>query len=224
MRGKPRFAGETKHVPRTEAQVRQHISVEAARIMSDEGVRDFHIAKRKAANRLNIPDNKNLPTNQEVEAALREYLQLFHAERLSGTLQRLRDLAIEAMRFFAQFEPRLVGPVLSGVVTPESTIQVHVCADTPEEVGLLLQEHNIPYEETDRRIRYGGEQYGKCPVYLFNADSSTIEVYVFDPQSFRELPLGPVDGKPMKRAALKELERLMSDGREVSGVKRGLSD
>jgi hypothetical protein len=206
----PRRPRATAHTLRGEEQIRQHISVEAARIMSTEGVRDFQTAKRKAALRLNIPDNKHLPTNEEVEAALREYLQLFHASRLASTLDRLRRLALEAMQFFAKFEPRLVGPVLSGTVTAESAIQLHICSDTPEEVALLLHEHDIPYDESDRRVRYGGERQATCPVYRFTVDASSIEVYVFSPLDMREPPLSPVNGKPMKRAGLKQLEALLS--------------
>ncbi|MFQ5935432.1 MAG: hypothetical protein ACE5LB_03380 [Acidiferrobacterales bacterium] len=193
---------------RNEAQIRQHISAEAARIMSAEGVRDYHTAKRKAALRLNLPDTKNLPSNQEVETALREYLHLFHAERLSVTLRRLRELALEAMHFFASFDPRLVGSVLSGTVTPESAIQLHIYADTPEEIGLLLHEHNIPFQETDRRLRYGGDRQQPCPVYRFTVDASPIEVFVFGREGVRERPLSPVDGRPMKRASIKDVEDL----------------
>ena len=208
---KPRLGDAGKQPSRLEAQLRQQISVEAARIMSDEGVRDFQVAKRKAAERLNIPDNKHMPTNQEVEEALREYLELFHAKRLSGTLETLRRCAIEAMRFLADFKPRLVGSVLSGIVTPESRIQIHVSADTPEDIGLLLDDHNIPFEENDKRLRYGGDRYQTCPVYCFSADNNPIEVYVFDHKKGRETPLSPVDGRPMKRATTKEVEELLND-------------
>ena len=199
-----------KQPSRLEAQLRQQISVEAARIMSDEGVRDFQVAKRKAAERLSIPDNKHVPTNQEVEEALREYLELFHAKRLSGVLETLRKCAIEAMRFLADFKPRLVGSVLRGIVTPESRIQIHVSADTPEDIGLLLDDHNIPFEENDKRMRYGGDRCETCPVYCFAADSNPIEVYVFDYKKGREAPLSPVDGRPMKRATITEVEQLLN--------------
>lgn len=200
--------------PRGETHIRQRITAEAARIMSAEGVRDFQTAKRKAALRLNVANAKHLPSNEEIEAALREYLQLFHARRLSATLQRLRQLALEAMQFFRDFEPRLVGPVLSGTVTPESAIQLHVCADTAEEIGLLLSEHNIPHDDKDKRIRYGGERQENCPMYRFTVDACVIEVYVFRPQAMREAPLSPVDGRPMKRASLKELEALIRETEE----------
>ena len=51
-------------------EIRQRISREAARIMAEEGVRDFHTAKRKATERLNLPEARHLPSNQEIEQAL----------------------------------------------------------------------------------------------------------------------------------------------------------
>lgn len=207
---RPKLRDAAKQPSRLEA-LRYQISVEAARIMSDEGVRDFQVAKRKAAERLGIPDNKHVPTNQEVEDALREYLELFHRKRLSTTLATLRKCAIDAMYFFADFNPKLVGSVLSGVVTPESTIQIHVAADTTEDVGLLLADHNILFEEDDKRLRYGGDRYEACPVYQFSADGNPIEVYVFDHKKRREAPLSPVDGRPMRRATIKDIEKLVDD-------------
>ena len=187
-------------------EIRQRLSREAARIMAEEGVHDFHAAKRKAADRLNLPEARHLPSNQEIEQALAEHLQLFHARQLPQTLQYLRRLALEAMRLLEQFEPRLVGSLLTGHVTRFSEIQVHVTAGSPEHVAIFLREHGIPYEETSKRLRFGGDRSEMVPVYGFLAEDTTIEVSVFNATTAREAPLSPVDGRPMKRAGLKEVE------------------
>ncbi len=196
-------------------EVRRQIAADAARIMAEEGVRDFHAAKRKAAARLGLPETKHLPGNGEVDAALQEYLRLFHAGRLTQSLRRLRGLAAEAMRFLAKFEPRLVGPVLSGTVTSASAIELHLTADSPEEIGFWLQEHSIPYEQAERRLRFGGERHETFPAYLFTADGVAVELCVFERREARETPLSPVDGKPMKRANLREVENLMHGAGET---------
>ena len=87
-------------------------------------------------------------------------------------------------------------------------IQLHVVADTPELVGFFLREQGIPYEETSKRLRYGGERSEMVPVYGFLAEDTAIEVSVFSPVAAREAPLSPVDGQPIKRAGLKEVEAL----------------
>lgn len=190
-------------------QIRQHICTEAARIMAEEGVQDFQTAKRKAVDRLNLPDSTQLPSNQEIDQALSEHLQLFHGRELPQTLNTLRRLAIDAMHFFEAFDPRLVGAVLSGNVTPYSDIQIHLTADNPEDVGFLLHEHQIPYDELDRRLRFGGDRYATLPGYRFMADTTPVELTVFSREAVRELPLSPVDGKPMRRAGIKEIENLI---------------
>jgi len=190
-------------------QIRQHIAETAARIMAEEGVSDFHAAKRKAADRLGVPESKHLPGNDEVHNALQLYLQLFHSGKLSQNLQRLRQLAAEGMHFLEKFEPRLVGSVLSGAVTAVTEIQLHITADSPEEVGFWLDEHHIPYEQSERRLRFGGDRYETFPAYHFTADETAVELCIFDHRNGREAPLSPVDGKPMKRANLREVESLV---------------
>jgi predicted component of type VI protein secretion system len=189
-------------------ETRQRISREAARIMAEEGVQDYHAAKRKAADRLNLPETRQLPSNQEIEQALTEHLQLFHARQLPQTLRHLRTLAVKAMQLLERFEPRLVGSLLTGNVTRFSEIQLHVTADTPELVAFFLQDQGIPYEEDSKRLRYGGDRIETVPTYRFLAEDVPIEICVFSPAAAREVPLSPVDGRPMKRATIKDLQVL----------------
>lgn len=217
MRHKPRSSQNghrAKPSSLGEDQLRTHIATDAARIMAEEGVRDFHTAKRKAAARLGLPETKHLPGNDEVDAALQEYLRLFHGGHLNQSVRRLRELAADAMRFLSKFDPRLVGPVLSGTVTSATEIEIHLTADTPEEIGFWLQEHGIPYEQADRRLRFGGDRQETFPAYRFTADNVPIELCIFDRREARESPLSPVDGKPMKRANLREVENLMTEATE----------
>ncbi|MFL6654822.1 MAG: hypothetical protein ACJ8KA_08525, partial [Sulfurifustis sp.] len=165
-RGNPRHG---KSSPRGDELKRQRIAAEAARIMAEEGVSDFQMAKRKAAARLNLSEVRNLPGNDEVQAALSEHLRLFHHAETSRHAERLRHIAVDAMQFLAQFEPRLVGPVLSGTVTSSSDIQLHVSADAPEQVGFFLQEHQIPFRLAERRMRFGGDRYKNVATYHFTA-------------------------------------------------------
>lgn len=189
--------------------LRKHIATDAARIMAEEGVRDFQIAKRKAAERLGLPETKHLPGNDEVDTALQEHLRLFHRGRHRQGVRRLRELAAEAMRFLEKFEPRLVGPVLSGTVTSTSAIELHLTADTTEEIGFWLDDHGIPYKQANRRLRFGGDRYETYPAYSFTADGVPVELCVFDQRHARETPLSPIDGKPMKRANRREVEMLI---------------
>lgn len=194
---------------KSDTLARKQIVSEAARIMAEEGVRDFQMAKRKAARRLNLEDNRDLPTNQEIEAATREYLALFHAD-LPQTLHRLRALAVETMQLLADFNPRLVGPVLSGTVTKFTPVQLHVGVEDVEGLLFFFAEHQIPVEQGERRVRLGGNRHASCPAFTFSFKDTPVELLAFRPSAFREPPLNPVDGKPMRRASIKEIEELIS--------------
>jgi hypothetical protein len=190
-------------------QKRIRIATEAARIMVEEGVGDFQLAKRKAIARLGIAEERDLPANSEIEAAVAARLQLFHRDTVAHDARRLRRIAVDAMNFLAPFDPRLVGPVLTGTVTPTSDVQLHLCADTPEEIALFLREHGIPFQLGGRRVRYGGERYKDVSTYSFVADGVTVELSVFDPRSVREPPLSPVDGRPIQRGNTRDVTMLL---------------
>ena len=193
---------------RPEDHDRQLLTETAARIMAEEGVRDFQFAKRKAAARLNLPEGRNWPGNVEIERALEAHLELFHPE-LQALRRRLREHALAAMLFLEHFEPRLVGSVLSGWVTRWSAVQLHAVASTPEDFDLFLNERQIPFTQATRRYRFGGERIEEIPVFQFVADDTPIEVSLFDPTGAREAPLSPVDGRPMARASRREVATLL---------------
>ncbi len=192
---------------KSEAVVRQKIVVEAARLMAEEGVRDYQSAKRKAAHRLSLPDDKNWPANTEIEEALKQHLALFQKE-WPQTVRALREDALEAMALFHDFAPKLVGEVLSGTATRFSEVQLHLTA-TPEDMSLFLTEHDIPFDIEDRRLRYNGDRVTQVPVFRFVAGDRPFALYVLSHEAMRELPLSPIDGRPMHRAGAREVAALL---------------
>lgn len=189
--------------------LRLRVAQEAAKLLHDGGFRDYQAAKRKAAIQLGAEDSRNLPSNQEVEAALMELQRIFHADTQADRLQLLRETAVEAMRFFSAFKPRLVGDVLNGTAGKHSVVELHLFADFPEQVVMFLMDQQIPYEEHQKRYRYGPERIEYYPVYRFLADEIAVELVVFPLEGMREAPASKVDGRPMKRADLDLVEDLL---------------
>ena len=74
--------------------MRARIAAAAARIMAEEGIDDFALAKRKAARRVGAPASEALPANEEIEAELREYLALYQADEHPERVAGLRRLAL----------------------------------------------------------------------------------------------------------------------------------
>ena len=192
-------------------QMRMRLAQEAARIMDEEGIRDFHSAKRKAAAHLNATDTRNMPSNTEIEQALIEYQRLFKGATQPDRLRHLRKTALEALRFFTRFHPRLVGSVLSGTATANSDVNLHLFADVPEDVALFLMQEGIPYDTGERRLRLGGGASANFPVYRFLAGDTRLDLTVFPVDGERQAPLSPVDGKPMWRAGVAMVEELLKN-------------
>ena len=189
--------------------MRQHIAQKAAQILLDSGTRDFHAAKQKAAHQLGVDDTKALPNNAEIEIAVAEYQRLFRATSQPEYLNRLREVAIEAMQFLACFNPRLVGSVLSGTADEHSVIRIHLFADTVESVGFYLQDNKIPHKLSERRLKIGVDDYQNNSAYEFVVDDIQVELVVFLPKQ-KKRPLSPVDGKPMNRADVTDVELLLN--------------
>lgn len=190
-------------------ETRRRIAVEAARLISDGGLRDYARAKAKAAAQLGIFDEASLPKNSEIEDALREHQRLFHGGDHLLTLHRLREVAREAMRFLARHEPRLVGAVLEGTADEHSAVCLHLYSDQPQDVIVQLLGNGIPYEEQSRRVRLDRETSREFPALLFSAQDTAIDLTLLPYDVLRQAPLDRISGKPMQRATLMTLEELL---------------
>ncbi|WP_133500666.1 hypothetical protein [Cognatilysobacter terrigena] len=199
---------------------RERLAGEAARLMAESGIADYHQAKLKAAERLGIHDDASLPRNTEIEAALRQYQRLFGRDN-AGELRRRREAAIEALGFFRAFDPRLVGPVLEGTSDARSPVMLHLHADDAESVHRFLVEHDVPAQSRNRRLRLDRHRDGDFPVWVFSADGLAFDVTVLPHDVLRQAPLSPVDEKPMRRANVSQLRQLVAEA-EIEDFERGL--
>lgn len=195
--------------PERSENLRRAVAQEAARLMAEHGIHDFLTAKRKAAERFGLSDNGALPRNSEIETALAEYQRLFEGESHGESLYAQRVVALEAMKQLREFDPRLVGAVLSGTATEHSSVQLHLFTDNAELVAIKLLDAGIPHEVTERKVRMNAERVIARPGLRFEIDAQPIEATVFPTDGIRQAPVSPVDGKPMKRAGFDELEALL---------------
>ncbi len=180
-------------------RLRLCLAQEAARIIQNEGVKDYQLAKRKAADRMNVKNASQLPRNSEIQSALRDHLMIFHNDEHQLLLERYLQTAHRAMRMLAAFTPRLVGSVLEGTASRHSNVNLHVFADSPEDVLVVLMDANIPHQIGERRFRFSSE-YQYLPCIQFIADDVEVDMVIFPVKGLRQAPLSAIDGKPMRRA------------------------
>lgn len=202
-----------QHAETRTRERRYRLAHEAARLIAESGIRDFHQAKLKAAQRLGIHDDASLPRNREIEEALREYQRLFQGEFQGdaqvNALRQRRDAALRALEFFAPFDARLVGAVLDGTADANAPVQLQLYTDDAESVPRFLEDHRIPAETRSRRMRLDRERTIECTVWLFSAEDLSFDITVLPYDALRQAPLSSIDEKPMRRASAAQLQALL---------------
>lgn len=198
--------------PKSSQQIRLQVAHMAARLLAAEGMTDYLAAKRKAAARMGISSRQQLPSNQEIEQALIDYQRLFKSDTQPRLLQQMREIALAAMQFLADYRPRLAGAVADGTANEHSEITLHLFSDSIEHVAIRLMDHNIPYETCERRIRLNPATVVNYPAYKLLADDYPLVLVVFPFKAKNQSPLSPVDGNPMQRIGPRELQHLLTAG------------
>jgi len=194
---------------RINGNLRQNIANETARILADGSCQNIRIARRKAAERLGVTGQFELPTEDEIEQALRIHQSLFQRDQQPVELNKLRQQAVAAMKTLAHFNPRLVGSVLVGTAGSGNKIELHLFVDTTEEVILFLLDQQIPWDDGEKTLYYKGNVKRIYPACSFRAGDVEVELTLLPSEALRQRPLGPLGDRPLQRASLSQLQELM---------------
>jgi hypothetical protein len=190
-------------------RARQVVAQETARIIVTQGVRDYRLAKQKAAERLGLSAQGSLPGNAEIEAALADHLQIFNGDEHKDLLRLMRTAALSAMELLSDFSPRLVGPVLAGTADENSAVNLHAFADSPEMLAMEIGDMGIQFRSYERRLKTRHGQVEMFAGFEFNHQNEMIQATVFPVDGIRQAPMSPIDGKPMKRADRNAVQGLL---------------
>ncbi|MFT3770557.1 MAG: nucleotide-binding enzyme [Minicystis sp.] len=195
--------------------LRAAIATEAARLMYEEGVKQYFTAKRMAARRLlgRVAGKRmryrpaDLPSNGEIRDALLGMAELAEGSRRTRRLFAMRVIALEAMRPIAAFEPRLIGSVSTGHIRRGSDIDVQVFTDDEGALELHLRALGWTFDRERVTIQKGGEvrEY----VHFHVADVFPVELTVYARRELRFRPRSSTDGKPIVRVSIGALEALL---------------
>lgn len=196
--------------------LRARIAAEAARLMYEEGVKQYFTAKRLAANRVlgKVAGKRmryrpqDLPSNGEIRDALLLLADLAEGEKRSRKLFAMRVVALEAMESIAPFEPRLIGSVSTGHVRRGSDIDIQVFTDDEE----ALERHLSLTGRIFERERVSILKFGKVREYLhlhLLDMAFPVELTVYERRELRFRPKSSTDGKPIVRVPIPALRALL---------------
>lgn len=188
---------------------RQLVAQEAARIIVNQGVRDYRLAKQKAVERLGLNARGSLPGNSEIESAVADHLHIFGGDSHKDRLRLMRTAALSAMELLSVFSPRLVGPVLTGTADEHSAINLHLFADNPEIVAVEIGDIGISLKPYERRLKSRRGQIETFAGFEFSHCNETIQATVFPIDGIRQAPMSPIDGRPMKRVDTNAVQDLL---------------
>lgn len=134
---------------------RAEIAASAARMIAEDGL-DYASAKRKALEQLaggrrsgaSRVAKELLPSNEEVEEAVREYQALYQADTQPQRLHELRVKALSLMTLLKDFSPTVTGAIANGTAGEFSDIHLQCFADSAKDLGIFLANENIDAEAT----------------------------------------------------------------------------
>ncbi len=190
-------------MPQWQDRTRASICDTAARLIAEEGVSDYSQAKRKALRQLGLPESTPLPSNAELEAALREWQAVFQDEEQIERIAHLRRKAAELMEILQEFRPYLTGSVLDGTAGRYAEIDLQLFADSAKEIEIFLLNRGIPYRHaTPRNDRAEA-------VLVVETEDAVANLVVYPTLDERISPKGR-DGRPRERARLAAVQSLLA--------------
>jgi hypothetical protein len=186
------------------------IAAAAASLVVEEGM-EYAAAKRKAARACGVSGSRpQLPSDEEVEDAVREHIALFCAETQPVELQALREVAALWMQRLADFRPHVGGAVWRGTATALSTVRLDLYCDDPKSAQIRLINEGVDFDSGELP-GHGREPLSVLTLASRSAnlrDPVTVHLVLHDADDQRGALLRDARGQSW-RGDLPALQRLM---------------
>ncbi len=181
----------------------------AAEVIMEEGVTDYFFAKKKAAKSLGLLTNDNLPSNQEIDNALKEYQNIFQEEVDSEIITKIQKEALNTMLLFEDFNPHLTGQLLEGLIPKFPKIQISLYTDNIKEVEYTLLNNNIAFDikDTIYQEKLSKKKSTKAiPAFILEGAWFPIELKVYFENDIRSKKNNLLSNKGKNIKAIREFE------------------
>tara|TARA_B100000795_G_scaffold15920_1_gene10702 strand:- start:339 stop:980 length:642 start_codon:yes stop_codon:yes gene_type:complete len=181
----------------------------AAEVIMEEGITDYLFAKKKAAKYLGLLPSENLPSNQEIDNALKEYQNIFQEQVDSEIINKIKKEALNTMILFEIFNPHLTGQLLEGLIPKFPKIQINLFTDNIKEVEYTLLNNNIAFDIKDKIYQ---EKLSKkkstktVPAFILEGIWFPIELKVYFENDIRSKKNNLLNNKGKNIKAIKEFE------------------
>lgn len=164
--------------------MREQLAHQAAKLMAENSITDHAYAKRKAAKQLGATDTQHLPSNEEIDIALRSFRSLYQRDSHPEILRALREAALDTMRMLAEFHPYLTGSVLSGTAGSESDVNLMLFSDDKKAPLLFLLKNKIEFTDGEWKVNLNGRDES-VPSYTLTDETGAQIHLVLLPENAR---------------------------------------
>ena len=181
----------------------------AAEVIMEEGITDYLFAKKKAAKSLGLLTNDNLPSNQEIDNALKEYQNIFQEKVDSEIITKIQKEALNTMILFEDFNPHLTGQLLEGLIPKFPKIQISLYTDNIKEVEYTLLNNNIAFDikDTIYQEKLSKKKSTKAiPAFILEGVWFPIELKVYFENDIRSKKNNLLNNKGKNIKAIREFE------------------
>ena len=193
------------------SEVTWEIANTAARMVVEEGL-EWGPAKKRAVKQLGLPARTALPDNDVLEAAVREYIELFCADTQPAELRALREWAVLWMERMQTFRPHLTGAVWNGTATRLSDIYIQLFCDDPKSAEIALIDHNVRYDASSI-TGFHGDTVDALSISSFCkplGEPVGVHYLIYDADDLRGA-LKPGSNGRVQRGPIEAVRRLLED-------------
>jgi hypothetical protein len=159
----------------------------------------YGAAKHKALADLPKQARQVLPTNADIEQAVRAYLRLYYADTQPARQAHLRRVALRWMQRLQaadcapHFYPHLTGAVLNNTATEHSAIHLQTFCDDPKAVHFYLL--NAGYDPDVEASQGFGEVRRAVEVLVMQDRGETIYISTYFDHELRQQGAGKTQSK-----------------------------
>jgi hypothetical protein len=194
---------------RNTTHLRTQIANTAARMIAEQGIGDYALAKRKAAHSLGLPSGTPLPENAEVEDELRLFQRLFQDGEQSARISHLRQKACELMSIMDRFNAYLTGSVLDGSAGRYAEIDIQLFTDSAKDVEIFMLNQRLEFTHSVPRS-------DRAEAVLTLSDADTVANLIIYPAHDERVAFKTRDGRIRRHARRDAVLKLINASRTDS--------
>lgn len=158
----------------------------AAQMIMEEGIEDYLFAKKKAAKSLGLNENMSLPSNSQIDNAIKDFNKIFNQDVDIEFLEHFKTQALNVMSMFKNFRPHLMNQLSEGIIPKFPEIKINLFADNLKDIEYIILNSEISYEfrEVKMNSKVGGNSIKSIPTFYLDNLPIPAEIKVYFENDF----------------------------------------